>query len=233
MARATYAAIRGPHCIRRHPTGQRKPTTRVAKCSTVPPHPPADQCLTIAQINDHLSYITLPGLPLRGHRSGRFRVRVDLLRVRGWAWTWAWACAPGEAPAAPQKQRPHHPRAKHNQRRSNIEPLIDREENTILHLAPTRLNGTSFNSPSQQRARRRLQPRNAPSAGASAAPPHNDPTRMLAAHAPPPSTTPRAARTTRWCRRRRHNGPARPARGVAGEPAESALANHRRGHPNR
>jgi hypothetical protein len=105
VARTTYAAIRGPRCIRRHPTGQRKPATRVAKRSTVPMHPPADQRLTIAQIYDHASYITLPALPLRGHGRGQFRGGVDLLRARGRAWTWAWACTPA---ASPGSRRRHH-----------------------------------------------------------------------------------------------------------------------------
>ena len=223
----------GPHYVRRHPW---------PALHTPPSDRPA-QARNSRRKAQHCAHAPARR-PAPHHRSNKRPRIIHHTTCSSFAWAWAWAvpwwrrpvaCAragldmgvgmharrvAGLAPAAPQKQRPHHPRAQHNQNRNRIEPLGDREGNTILHCATTSLNGTSFTSPTQQRARRRLQLRNAPSAGASAAPPHNDHTRMLATHASPPSTTPRAARTTRWCRRR-HNGPARPARGVAGQPARS------------
>jgi hypothetical protein len=198
----------GPHYVRRHPW---------PALHTPPSDRPA-QARNSRRKAQHCAHAPARR-PAPHHRSNKRPRIIHHTTCSSFAWAWAWAvpwwrrpvaCAragldmgvgmharrvAGLAPAAPQKQRPHHPRAQHNQKRNIIEPLGDREGDTILHCAPTSLNGTSFTSPSQQRARRRWQPRNVPSAGASAAPPHNDHTRMLATHASPPSTTPRAART--------------------------------------
>ncbi len=130
----------GPHYVHRHPWPalHTPPSDRPAqarnsrrKAQHCAMHPPADQRLTIAQINDHASYITLPALPWRGHRRGQFRGGVDLLRARGRAWTWAWACAPA---ASTGSRRRHHKSSDLTTRA----PSTTKCETTLSHWATAR-----------------------------------------------------------------------------------------------